>query len=131
MPKVGEAGPEERTICMPDFDYGAVKQAQQVIPIRAQTFDSNVNAIRETPSRFQSERRISAQVKYHTVVSLLDKLEARKLATRKRAAADRRNVNVRLTKAGTLLLTHLAAIHHRELQQRSPEIIDALRRIRE
>jgi hypothetical protein len=95
MPKVGEAGPEERTICMPDFDYGAVKQAQQVIPIRAQTFDSNVNAIRETPSRFQSERRISAQVKYHTVVSLLDKWEARKLATRKRAAADRRNVNVR------------------------------------
>jgi DNA-binding MarR family transcriptional regulator len=116
---------------MPDFDYGAVKQAQQVIPIRAQTFDSNVNAIRETPSRFQSERRISAQVKYHTVVSLLDKLEARKLATRKRAAADRRNVNVQLTKAGRLLLTHLAAIHHRELQQRSPEIIDALRRIRE
>jgi prepilin-type N-terminal cleavage/methylation domain-containing protein len=30
---------------------------------------------------------------------------------------------------GTLLLTRLAAIHHRELQQRSPEIIDALRRI--
>jgi DNA-binding MarR family transcriptional regulator len=71
------------------------------------------------------------QVKHHTVVSLLDKLEARKLATRKRAAADRRNVNVQLTKAGTLYLTHLAAIHHRELQQRSPEIIDALRRIRE
>ena len=71
------------------------------------------------------------QVKHHTVVSLLDKLEARKLATRKRAAADRRNVNVQLTKAGTLYLTHLAAIHHRELQQRSPEIIDALWRIRE
>jgi DNA-binding MarR family transcriptional regulator len=71
------------------------------------------------------------QVKHHTVVSLLDKLEARKLATGKRAAGDRRNVNVQLTKAGTLLLTRLAAIHHRELQQRSPEIIDALRRIRE
>jgi len=71
------------------------------------------------------------QVKHHTVVSLLDKLEVRKLATRKRAAADRRNVNVQLTKAGALLLARLAAIHHRELQQRSPEIIDALRRIRE
>ena len=71
------------------------------------------------------------QVKHHTVVSLLDKLEVRKLATRKRAAADRRNVNVQLTKAGTLLLARLAAIHLRELQQRSAEIIDALRRIRE
>jgi hypothetical protein len=35
MPKLGEAGPEERTICMPGFDYGAVKQARQVIPGRA------------------------------------------------------------------------------------------------
>src|SRR5256885_10290407 len=52
------------------------------------------------------------QVKHHTAVSLLDKLEARKLATRKRAA-DRRNVNVQLTKAGALLLARLAAVHHR------------------
>jgi DNA-binding MarR family transcriptional regulator len=71
------------------------------------------------------------QVKHHTAVSLLDKLEARKLAVRRRTAADRRNVNVELTKAGALLLTRLAAIHHHELQQRSPEIIDALRRLRE
>ena len=71
------------------------------------------------------------QVKHHTAVSLLDKLEARKLATRKRASTDRRNVNVQLTKAGTLLLARLAAIHLRELQQRSAEIIDAPRRIRE
>jgi DNA-binding MarR family transcriptional regulator len=71
------------------------------------------------------------QVKHHTAVSLLDKLEARNLAIRKRAVADRRNVNVELTKAGALLLTRLAAIHRHELQQRSPEIIDALRRLRE
>src|SRR2546430_17387134 len=30
MPRLREAGPEERTICMPDFDYGAVKEARQV-----------------------------------------------------------------------------------------------------
>src|SRR5205807_3370705 len=71
------------------------------------------------------------QVKHHTAVSLLDKLETRKLATRKRATADRRNVNVQLTKAGASLLARLAAIHHRELQQRTPEIINALRRIGE
>jgi DNA-binding MarR family transcriptional regulator len=71
------------------------------------------------------------QVKHHTAVSLLDKLEARKLATRKRATTDRRNVNVQLTKAGASLLARLAAIHRHELQQRSPEIINALRRIQE
>src|SRR5947207_14244128 len=71
------------------------------------------------------------QVKHHSAVSLLDRLEARKLATRKRATADKRNVNVQLTKAGASLLARLAAIHHRELQQRTPEIIDALRRLQE
>jgi DNA-binding MarR family transcriptional regulator len=71
------------------------------------------------------------QVKHHTAVSLLDRLEARKLATRTRAAADKRNVKVQLTKAGASLLARLAAIHHRELQLRTPEIINALRRIRE
>ena len=70
------------------------------------------------------------QVKHHTAVSLLDKLEARKLATRKRATADRRTVNVQLTKAGASLLARLAAIHRRELQQRTTEIINALRRLR-
>ena len=71
------------------------------------------------------------QVKHHTAVSLLDKLEARKLATRKRAATDRRNVNVQITKGGASLLARLAAIHRRELQRLSPEIINALRRMRE
>jgi hypothetical protein len=28
---------------MPDFDYGSAKQARQVIPGRAQTFESKVN----------------------------------------------------------------------------------------
>ena len=71
------------------------------------------------------------QVKRHTAVSLLDRLEARKLVTRKRATADKRNVNVQLTQAGASLLARLAAIQHRELQQRTPQIIDALRRLRE
>ena len=44
------------------------------------------------------------QVKHHTAVSLLDRLEARKLATRKRATADKRNVNVQLTRVALLSL---------------------------
>jgi DNA-binding MarR family transcriptional regulator len=69
------------------------------------------------------------QVRHHTAVSLLDRLEARKLAVRKRTNSDKRTVNVQLTKAGASLLARLAAIHRHELQQRSPEIINALRRI--
>jgi hypothetical protein len=38
---------------------------------------------------------------------------------------------VQLTKAGGSLLARLAAIHHRELERRSPEIINALRRIQQ
>jgi DNA-binding MarR family transcriptional regulator len=71
------------------------------------------------------------QVKHHTAVSLLDKLETRKLAERRRVATDRRNVHVQLTDAGASLLARLAPIHHRELRSLSPEIINALRRLRE
>jgi len=40
MPKLGMPGAEERTICMPDFDYGMITRARQVFPGRAQTFES-------------------------------------------------------------------------------------------
>ena len=69
------------------------------------------------------------QVRHHTAVSLLDKLEARKLAVRKRTNPDRRTVNVQLTKAGNALLSRLALIHYHEIRRRAPEIIDALRRL--
>ena len=71
------------------------------------------------------------QVKHHTAVSLLDKLEARKLAIRKRAATDRRNVHVQLTEAGAALLSRLALIHYYELRRRTPEIVSALLQVRE
>jgi DNA-binding MarR family transcriptional regulator len=69
------------------------------------------------------------QVKHHTAVSLTDKLASRKLATRHRGQADRRNVYVRLTGSGTALLARMAIAHHNELRSRSGEMIDALRRL--
>lgn len=71
------------------------------------------------------------QVRHHTAVSLLDKLEARNLALRKRSNADRRTVKVRLTKAGASLLSRLALVHFREIRRRAPEMIAALRRLQE
>jgi len=70
------------------------------------------------------------QVRHHTAVSLIDKLEARKLALRKRTNTDRRTVNVQLTRAGTTLLSHLALIHYHEIRRRAPEIIRALQRLK-
>jgi hypothetical protein len=54
MPKLGEAGPEERTICIPGFRLWGGHAGRQVFPGCQLMFESNV----ETTSRFQSERRI-------------------------------------------------------------------------
>jgi DNA-binding MarR family transcriptional regulator len=69
------------------------------------------------------------QVRHHTAVSLVDKLEARKLALRKRTDIDRRTVNVQLTEAGNAVLSCLALIHYQEIRRRAPEIIRVLRRL--
>jgi DNA-binding MarR family transcriptional regulator len=69
------------------------------------------------------------QVRHHTAVSLLNKLEARKLALRRRTNADRRTVNVQLTKAGASLLSRLVLIHYSEIRRHAPDMISALRRL--
>ncbi|PYK42327.1 MAG: MarR family transcriptional regulator [Verrucomicrobia bacterium] len=68
------------------------------------------------------------QVRHHTAVSPLDRLEARKFAVRKRTNSDKRMVNVKLTKTGATLLSRLALIHYGEIRRRTPEIMSALRR---
>lgn len=70
------------------------------------------------------------QVKHHTAISLVDKLAARKLIVRRPSTEDRRHVFVQLTPKGRGLLSSVAAIHRRELKTRSPEMIDALKRLR-
>lgn len=69
------------------------------------------------------------QVKPHTAVSLTDKLVSQKLATKKRGRADRRHVYVKLSSAGSTLLTSLAMVHRDEIRTRSPEMIEALKRL--
>ena len=69
------------------------------------------------------------QVKHHTAVSLVAKLVARKLVSRKPGTRDRRHVHLTLTAAGDSVLARMAAIHHQEIRMRSVEIIEALVRI--
>lgn len=69
------------------------------------------------------------QVRHHTAVSLIDKLEARGLVRRDRGVDDRRHVFVRLTAAGSRLLGKVAILHRAEMRHRSPEMIEALIRL--
>lgn len=70
------------------------------------------------------------QVRHHTAVGLVDKLEELRFARRRQGVADRRQVFVRLTPTGSRVLAKVAAIHRREMRARSPEMIEALVRLR-
>jgi DNA-binding MarR family transcriptional regulator len=70
------------------------------------------------------------QVKHHTAVSLTNKLVVQGLVTKKPGRADRRIVHVKLTKRGGELIESLALLHRREMRVRSPEMIEALSRLR-
>jgi DNA-binding MarR family transcriptional regulator len=94
------------------------EQYEALLAIRSAKSGPNIRAL--------SER---LQVKHHTVVSLLNKLAERKLIARIRASEDRRQVHVKLTPVGLTTLERMAAIHRREIRQRSRELIEALRRL--
>ena len=70
------------------------------------------------------------QVKHHTAVGLVDKLEELRFVRRQRGVADRRQVFVRLTPAGSRVLAKVAVIHRREMRICSPEMIKLLLRLR-
>jgi DNA-binding MarR family transcriptional regulator len=70
------------------------------------------------------------QVKHHTAVGLVDKLEELRFVQRKQGITDRRQVFVRLTAAGSRVLAKVAVLHRREMRIRSPEMIEALLRLR-
>jgi len=69
------------------------------------------------------------QVKHHTAVSLVDRLENLNLVRRKKGVEDRRQVHLKLTKAGSRILGKVAVLHRLEMRVRSPEMIEALERL--
>lgn len=71
------------------------------------------------------------QVKHHTAVSLVNRLEALRFVRRTPGVSDRRQVYVRLTAAGSQVLSKVAALHRQELRVRSGEMIEALTRLKE
>jgi DNA-binding MarR family transcriptional regulator len=77
-----------------------------------------------------SELSERLQVRHHSAVSLVDRLEGLRLVRREHDVLDRRRVFVRLTPSGSRLLAKVAALHRREIRVRSPEMIEALLRLR-
>jgi DNA-binding MarR family transcriptional regulator len=69
------------------------------------------------------------QIRHHSTVELINRLEARGYARRARAQNDRREVLLALTPKGERILAELALHHYDELRSAGPELVTALRRI--
>lgn len=66
------------------------------------------------------------QVRHHSVVGLVDRLEARELVKRRKDSDDHRRVIVDLTPAGNALLARLSQFHEEELREMAPALIAVL-----
>ena len=69
------------------------------------------------------------QIRHHSAVELINRLEARGYVHRERARDDRREVLLALTPKGERILAELALHHHDELRNAAPSLVAALRRL--
>jgi DNA-binding MarR family transcriptional regulator len=69
------------------------------------------------------------QIRHHSAVELINRLEAGGYVHRTRAEDDRREVLLALTAKGEKVLGELAVHHHDELRSAGPQLVTALRRI--
>ena len=78
---------------------------------------------REATIRELAERM---QLRHHSVVELVDRLERQQLLRRERSRTDRRQVIVRLTARGEKILSRLARQRIAELRSAAPALVRAL-----
>jgi DNA-binding MarR family transcriptional regulator len=69
------------------------------------------------------------QIRHHSAVELVNRLEAGGFVHRSRGQKDRREVLLALTSKGEKVLGELALHHHDELRSAGPDLVTALRRI--
>ena len=67
------------------------------------------------------------QLRHHSVVELVDRMEERGYVVRATGKQDRRQVIVRLTASGGSVLRRLSLAHHEELEKAGPALSQALR----
>ena len=70
------------------------------------------------------------QIKHHSAVGLINRLEAQDLIYREQNNDDRRKVNVALTKSGEKLIEQLAAVHREELKRLAPQLTGSLENLK-
>lgn len=71
----------------------------------------------------------ACRLRHHSVVGLVDRLEARGLVVRERMQGDRRRVCVRLAPDGEEVLERLSVVHGAELRAAAPALVRALEEI--
>lgn len=83
--------------------------------------DGAIPTIRELAERLQ--------LKHHSTVELVNRLEKLGYVSREPAKQDRRQVIVRLSPSGASILRKLSLPHHQELETAGPRLAKALRAI--
>jgi DNA-binding MarR family transcriptional regulator len=89
-------------------------------------------AIKGMPSGIRPRIRELAnrmEIRHHSAVELVNRLEAGGFVHRTRAQDDRREVLLALTLKGEKVLAELALHHQEELRSAGPELVAALRRV--
>jgi DNA-binding MarR family transcriptional regulator len=69
------------------------------------------------------------RLRHHTVVGMIDRLVAAKLAVRRPSKADGREILVQLTARGERILRALSLLHQAELETAAPALVSALESI--
>lgn len=69
-----------------------------------------------------SELAERLQIRHHSAVGLVDRLETQKLVAREGGEADRREVYVALTSKGHDILAQLSTVHRQELHRIGPQL---------
>ena len=69
------------------------------------------------------------QIRHHSTVELINRLESRGWVHRERAQDDRREVLLALTPKGEKVLAELALHHRDELRSAGPKLVAALKRV--
>ena len=78
----------------------------------------------EAPTIVRLAERL--RLRHHSVVGLVDRLEARSLVKRRRDTEDHRCVFIDLTTEGEVLLAQLSQFHEEELREMAPALIASL-----
>jgi len=69
------------------------------------------------------------QIRHHSTVELVGRMEAKRLVVRVPGETDRREVHVRLTPRGNRSLRALTVIHRDELRRAAPALVSSLRKV--